>query len=51
DKSQMQPVGVGIVNPVVAKPTNADEAAVNRRVEFKIVKVSAEAVSKDDFDF
>ena len=51
DKSQMQPVGVGIVNPVVAKPSNADEAAVNRRVEFKIVKVSAEAVSKDDFDF
>jgi outer membrane protein OmpA-like peptidoglycan-associated protein len=51
DKSQMQPVGVGIVNPVVAKPTNADEAAVNRRVEFKIVKVSAEAVTKDDFDF
>jgi hypothetical protein len=31
--------------------SRANEAAVNCRVEFKVVKVSAEAVTKDDFDF
>lgn len=51
DKSQIQPVGVGILNPVIAKPKNPAEASTNRRVEFRLVKVSAEALKEDDFDF
>jgi hypothetical protein len=51
DKSQIQPIGVGIINPIIPKPSNVSEAAVNRRVEFKLVKVSAESISSDDFDF
>ena len=47
--SQIQPVGVGIAEPLVPKPTNAIEAASNRRVEFRLIKVQAE--STDDFDF
>jgi outer membrane protein OmpA-like peptidoglycan-associated protein len=51
DISQMQPVGVGIVEPLVSKPRNMDEAKQNMRVEFRIVKVPAEAISESDFDF
>jgi hypothetical protein len=35
----------------VARPRNADEAGVNRRVEFRLVRVSAEAMTAADFDF
>ncbi len=45
----VQPIGMGIAEPLIAKPRNADEAAQNRRVEFRLVKVQAEAT--DDFDF
>ncbi len=51
DESQIQPQGVGIVDPVVAKPSNAAEAAQNRRVEFRLVRVSAETMNESDFDF
>ena len=51
DPSQVQPVGVGIAEPLIAKPTNAQEAAKNRRVEFRLIKVPAEAVKGEDFDF
>ena len=51
DPSQIQPVGVGIAEPLIAKPTNAQEAAKNRRVEFRLIKVPAEAVKGEDFDF
>ena len=51
DPDQIVPVGVGIKEPVIAKPTSPTEAAENRRVEFALIKVSAEAVAASDFDF
>jgi ABC-type nitrate/sulfonate/bicarbonate transport system substrate-binding protein/outer membrane protein OmpA-like peptidoglycan-associated protein len=51
DKSQMQPVGVGIREPFVAKPANMDQAKQNMRVEFRLVRVQAEASKQADFDF
>ena len=51
DPDQIVPVGVGIKEPVIAKPTSPAEAAENRRVEFALIKVSAEAVAASDFDF
>jgi len=51
DASQIQPIGVGIREPVHPKPSNAGEAAENRRVEFLLVRVSAEAQNESDFDF
>ena len=51
DAEQIVPVGVGIKEPVIAKPTSPAEAAENRRVEFALIKVSAEAVAASDFDF
>lgn len=51
DKTQVQPVGVGVKEPFVAKPANMDEAKKNMRVEFRIVRVAAEASKQADFDF
>ena len=51
DLSQVQPQGVGIREPVVAKPTNAAEAEKNRRVELVLIKVAAEAMTEEDYDF
>ena len=51
DLSQIQPQGVGIKDPVVPKPKNAEEAAKNRRVEFVLIRVSTEAIAPEDFDF
>ncbi len=51
DMTQMQPVGAGILEPLVSKPKNMDEARQNMRVEFRIVKVPAEAISESDFDY
>ena len=51
DKSQIQPVGVGIRDPLVAKPRNRQEAGENRRVEFRLIRVSAEDIEQEDFDF
>lgn len=51
DPSQMTPVGAGIGDPVIAKPANLNEAKQNMRVEFRIVKVEAEAIQSSDFDF
>ena len=51
DKTQIQPVGVGIREPFIAKPTNMDEAQQNMRVEFRLIRVLAEASSQSDFDF
>lgn len=49
--SQLQPVGAGIADPVIAKPTSMEEAKQNMRVEFRIVKVNPEALQESDFDF
>lgn len=51
DLSQIQPQGVGIAEPVVPKPASLAEAKKNMRVEFRVVRVSAEAVSDKDFKF
>ena len=51
DKSQIQPVGVGVREPFIAKPSNMDEAKQNMRVEFRILRVQAEATKPADFDF
>lgn len=51
DPSQVQPVGVGISEPFIAKPTNMEEARANMRVEFRLLRVEAEAQSSGDFNF
>lgn len=51
DPSQIQPQGIGISDPVIAKPSNVAEAAQNRRVEFRLIRVSAETMNESDFDF
>ena len=38
-------VSVGVAEPVVPHPRNADDAAKNRRVEFRIYKVSPDELS------
>jgi ABC-type nitrate/sulfonate/bicarbonate transport system substrate-binding protein/outer membrane protein OmpA-like peptidoglycan-associated protein len=51
DKTQIQPVGVGVREPFIAKPSNMEEAKQNMRVEFRILRVQAEASKPADFDF
>ena len=51
DQSQIQPVGVGIREPFVAKPSNMAEAEQNMRVEFRLLRVTAEVTTDSDFDF
>ena len=51
DSSQIQPQGVGIREPLIAKPRSMDEAAQNMRVEFRLIRVTAEVGSASDFDF
>jgi ABC-type nitrate/sulfonate/bicarbonate transport system substrate-binding protein len=49
--NQFKSEGVGIAEPVIGKPRNADQAALNRRVEFRIIKIAPERLTKKDFDF
>jgi len=51
DESQLQAQGVGIREPLIARPRSPEEAANNMRVEFRLVRVSAEAITASDFDF
>lgn len=51
DKSQIQAIGAGIKEPFIVKPRNMEEAAKNRRVEFRLIRVSAESVSPSDFNY
>lgn len=51
DASQIHPVGVGIAEPLIAKPRNGEEARKNMRVEFRLIRVPAEAVKSGDFDY
>lgn len=46
---QFQAQGVGILEPVVAKPLGPADSAKNRRVEFTLIKVKAE--SAGDYNF
>lgn len=50
DESQVQTDGVGYAEPLVVKAKDEAEAALNRRVEFALVSVSAETVTQSDFD-
>lgn len=51
DVSQVVPQGVGIREPVVAKPANMDDAKKNMRVEFRLIRVSPENIKPGDFDY
>lgn len=51
DQSQIQPVGVGIREPFIAKPSTMSEAEQNMRVEFRLLRVTAEVAAESDFDF
>lgn len=51
DPSQIQPQGVGIAEPFIATPRSEQDAAKNRRVEFALIRVSAEAAAPDAFDY
>jgi len=51
DKSQITPVGVGVREPLIAKPSKMSEASQNMRVEFRLVRVPAEVMVQSDFDF
>jgi len=51
DASQVQSVGAGIREPFITKPISMEEARQNMRVEFRLLRVTAEAVKKSDFDF
>jgi outer membrane protein OmpA-like peptidoglycan-associated protein len=49
--SQLKPVGAGVSEPVISKPSSMAEAMQNMRVEFRIVRVNPEELSESDFDF
>ena len=51
DKSQIQPVGVGVTEPIIPKPANMADAEKNMRVEFRIIRVKPEVMNESDFDF
>ncbi len=51
DVSQIRPVGAGISQPVVPRPKNIQDAEKNMRVEFRIIRVDAEALKPADFDY
>jgi hypothetical protein len=47
DESQVQAVGVGILEPVVDWPRGLDDGERNRRIEFRIVKREFESNDRD----
>ncbi len=51
DLTQITPLGAGISEPVITKPTSIEEAMENMRVEFMIIRVNAETVAPEDYDF
>ena len=51
DLSQIQPVGVGVAEPVISKPRNLTEAKQNMRVQLSIQRVPAESIKSGDFDY
>lgn len=51
DTTQLQPLGVGINDPLIARPTGPNDSLKNMRVEFSIIRVPAESVKPSDYDF
>ncbi|HLN26504.1 MAG TPA: ABC transporter substrate-binding protein [Gemmataceae bacterium] len=49
DKSQIRAAGAGCLEPVVAIPKQREDYFKNRRVEFRIVKVTIESSSEIDY--
>ena len=47
DKNQFKSEGVGVAEPIISIPRNETEWAKNRRVEFRILKISTEGQAKD----
>jgi ABC-type nitrate/sulfonate/bicarbonate transport system substrate-binding protein len=47
---QFKTEGVGIKEPIIPVPKDQDQAAKNRRVEFRILRVSPEKLKTSDFD-
>ena len=48
-EGQFQTMGVGVAEPVAAKPKSVEDAAKNRRVEFRVYKISPEKLAGGDF--
>jgi outer membrane protein OmpA-like peptidoglycan-associated protein len=51
DKSQFQSQGAGVAEPLIPTPRSEADQAQNMRVEFALVRVSAELASPSDFDY
>ena len=51
DISQVQPQGVGVSEPKIARPKNINQAKDNMRVEVRVIRVKAEALKEGDFEF
>lgn len=51
EEGRFQPVGAGILDPMIPRPRNIGEAKQNMRVEFRIVRTPAEATKATDFEF
>lgn len=51
DASQVQAMGVGMREPIVSVPRSLGDVKQNTRVEFALVRVSAEATTPSDFDY
>lgn len=51
DKSQLRPMGIGIREPFIPKPTGMEEAKKNMRVEIRVIRTSSEVQNPSDFDF
>jgi ABC-type nitrate/sulfonate/bicarbonate transport system substrate-binding protein len=51
DKNQIKAVGVGVLEPIAPTPRTDKQMASNRRVEFRIIRVPAEALTAKDFDY
>jgi ABC-type nitrate/sulfonate/bicarbonate transport system substrate-binding protein len=50
-QNQFKSEGVGIKEPVIAVPRSDEQTALNRRVEFRILKLSPERVTNKEFDY
>ena len=51
EANRIVPTGIGIAQPLVAKPTNIGEAKRNMRVEFRLMRVTGEVSKPGEFDF
>lgn len=51
DLSQIQPVGVGMSEPLISRPKSPEDSLKNMRVEFRIIRIPAESVKPSDYDF